>query len=70
MQEYNMEDMDQTRATEAELELKEQDEINAARSFYDTREFSRAAHVLEDCKSPRAIFLAVYCQFLVRQVLL
>lgn len=39
----------------------------AAQSFFTSKEFGRAIHVLQGCKSPKARFLSVYCQFLISE---
>lgn len=35
-----------------------------AKTYYDLREFQRAAHVLRDCESDAAVFLRCYCRYL------
>lgn len=35
------------------------------KSLYDLREFRRAAHTLQNCKSDEAFFLKSYCLYLV-----
>lgn len=47
-----------------ERENEEQDVILAARACFDSREFHRAAHILNGCVSPKGKFLRIYCQFL------
>ena len=49
-----------------DLEQSEEASILAAQSFFVSKEFRRAVHALRECKSFKAQFLSVYCQFLVR----
>lgn len=53
------------RNRELELEDKDADHITTARALMDSREYTRAAHWLKDCKSSKAIFLRVYSEYLV-----
>ncbi|KAI6002699.1 hypothetical protein EDD15DRAFT_2385326 [Pisolithus albus] len=39
----------------------------AAQAFYTSKEFSRVVHVLQGCRSPKAQFLSLYCQFLISE---
>lgn len=55
-----------TRALELELEDQDTDILAAARAFIDTREFSRAVHVLKDGRSIKSQFIRVYSKFMVR----
>lgn len=50
---------------EAELEQTEEAALFAARSYVTSKDFSRAVHVLRNCRSAKAQFLSIYCQFLV-----
>ena len=54
-----------TRDIEHELEAQEEDAILAGRSCFEAREFYRANALLKQCKSAKAQFLRIYCQFLV-----
>ncbi|CAH1240116.1 CDC23 [Branchiostoma lanceolatum] len=44
--------------------LQEYDAYNVARSYYDVREYDRAAHVLRDCGSQKAYFLCMYSRYM------
>ncbi|PPQ80670.1 LOW QUALITY PROTEIN: hypothetical protein CVT26_007116 [Gymnopilus dilepis] len=46
------------------LEEEEKDCLVAARSCFESREFYRATHLLKECRSPKAVFLRLYCQFI------
>ncbi|KAF8893805.1 hypothetical protein BD779DRAFT_1669341 [Infundibulicybe gibba] len=52
------------REREKDLEQQEQDLLIAARGCFETREFLRAVHLLRDCRSPKARFLAIYSRFI------
>lgn len=47
-----------------DLEQSEEAPLLAARALFASKEFRRAVHALQGCKSPKAQFLLVYCQFL------
>jgi anaphase-promoting complex subunit 8 len=51
---------------EKELERRDADMLNAARSFIESKEFARAIHVLKDARSGKANFIRVYSKFMVR----
>ncbi|KIL66252.1 hypothetical protein M378DRAFT_161115 [Amanita muscaria Koide BX008] len=55
---------DDTRVLEHDLESQEEDVLVAARACMDGREFSRAVHMLRDCRSSKARFLSTYCRFI------
>ena len=48
------------------LFLQEYAQYHLGKSFYDLREFQRAAHALRACESDEAFFLRSYCLYLVR----
>ena len=50
---------------EAAFEEDEQDVLAAARSYGDAKEFMRASHLLDNCKSARGRFMRWYYDFLV-----
>ncbi|KAF9450423.1 TPR-like protein [Macrolepiota fuliginosa MF-IS2] len=52
------------RVLENELEDKDIDLLDAARAFIESREFSRAIHVLKDGRSAKARFVRVYSTFM------
>ena len=52
-------------ALEAALEAEDADSYTSARVCMDNKEFQRAVHVLQTCKSSKSSFLSSYCQFLV-----
>ena len=52
-------------AMEADLEYQEADVLAAARSCFENREFQRASHMLQTCRSSKAMFLKIYSQFIV-----
>ncbi|KAF5354621.1 hypothetical protein D9756_005339 [Leucocoprinus leucothites] len=52
------------RALENEFEKQDADMLSAARAFIDSREFSRAIHVLKDGRSAKARFIRVYSKFM------
>ncbi|KAL4078447.1 hypothetical protein V8B97DRAFT_1937445 [Scleroderma yunnanense] len=47
-----------------DLEQCEEAPLLAAQTFFASKEFGRAVHALQGCKSSKAQFLLVYCQFL------
>lgn len=49
------------------LFLQEYAQYHLGKSFYDLREFQRAAHALRACKSDEVFFLRCYCLYLVRR---
>ncbi|KDR75845.1 hypothetical protein GALMADRAFT_97777 [Galerina marginata CBS 339.88] len=49
---------------EISLAKEEEDSLLAARSCFEAREFYRATHLLKECKSSKAKFLRLYCQFI------
>ncbi|KIK09087.1 hypothetical protein K443DRAFT_671582 [Laccaria amethystina LaAM-08-1] len=51
-------------AMEADLEYQEADVLAAARSCFESREFQRASHTLQTCRSSKAMFLKIYSQFI------
>ncbi|KLO15382.1 TPR-like protein [Schizopora paradoxa] len=53
-----------TDAAEADLEEDEMDELNAGRSYAEAKEFTRASHLLEKCKSAKGRFMHFYFKFL------
>ena len=50
---------------ESELEQADEATLLAAQSYVTSKDFSRAVHVLRNCRSIKAQFLSIYCQFLV-----
>ncbi|KAI6033089.1 hypothetical protein F5J12DRAFT_902772 [Pisolithus orientalis] len=50
---------------EVDLEQADEAALLTAQAFFSSKEFSRVVHVLQGCKSPKAQFLSVYCQFLI-----
>lgn len=48
-----------------ELEIQDADILSAARIYIDSREFSRAIHLLKDGQSAKALFIRVYSKFMV-----
>ena len=46
-------------------ELGETTQLMLGKSLFDTREYRRAAHTLEKCNSPKAVFLRLYSLYLV-----
>lgn len=50
---------------EAGLDFEEEDVLTTARGCIDLREFMRAIHLLKECRSSKARFLSIYCQFIV-----
>lgn len=50
---------------EADSEEDEMDELNAGRSYAEAKEFTRASHLLEKCKSAKGRFMHFYFKFLV-----
>ncbi len=49
-----------------ELEQTEQDFIAAARQSMSDKQFQRAAYIVRDCRSDKARYYNLYCQYLVR----
>jgi hypothetical protein len=50
---------------DAALEAEEEDNILAAKSLFDMKEYSRAYKVLRACQSSKALFICHYSHFLV-----
>lgn len=48
----------------SDTELAEATQLMLGKSLYDTREYRRAAHSLEKCSSPKAVFLRLYSLYL------
>jgi anaphase-promoting complex subunit 8 len=53
------------RAMEIDLECQEEDILVNARACFQAREFRRAVHVLQGCRSSKARFLSIYSNFIV-----
>ena len=51
---------------ETQLQEDEQDLLTTGRIYAEAKEFTRAAHLLLDCKSSKGKFMSIYFQFLVR----
>lgn len=51
-----------------ELLAAEYMEYSSAKALYDMREFKRAAHTLQNCRSKKSFFLRCYCMYLVCDV--
>ena len=51
-----------------EADLAEFDVVLFAKCCFDTKEFERAADVLKNCQSDRAVFLRLYSKYLVRSI--
>ncbi len=49
-----------------EQEQAEQDYIAAARQSMSDKQFQRAAYIVRDCRSDKAQYYNLYCQYLVR----
>jgi anaphase-promoting complex subunit 8 len=47
------------------LDLVEHDKFLLGKSYFDVKEFDRAAYFLESCKSPKCRFLKIYSKYLV-----
>jgi len=54
-----------SRDLEQAFEAQEKDVILTGRSYFEAREFYRVNVLLKECKSAKARFLRIYCQFLV-----
>ncbi|KAG9316570.1 hypothetical protein JVU11DRAFT_2623 [Chiua virens] len=52
---------------ETELQQAEEATLLAAQSYVTSKDFSRAVHVLRNCRSLKAQFLSIYCQFLISE---
>ncbi|KAF7376203.1 Anaphase-promoting complex subunit 8 [Mycena sanguinolenta] len=52
------------RTLELEFETEEEDLLFSARTFIESRDPMRAIHVLHSCRSAKAQFLSLYCQFI------
>ena len=52
-------------AREMELEDREADHIATGQTMMSAKEYTRAVHWLRGCQSAKAVFLRVYCEFLV-----
>ncbi|KAF8070499.1 hypothetical protein FPV67DRAFT_1413466 [Lyophyllum atratum] len=52
------------RAMENDLEIQEEDVLMTARACVEAREYKRAIHILQDCRSSKAQFLSIYSQFI------
>ena len=50
-----------------QLEMQELSKYLLAKSYFDCKEYDRAASVLKDCQSLKATFLKLYSTFLVVQ---
>lgn len=50
---------------ELEWEAQDADYLAMAKTFIEAKEFLRVIHWLKPCRSSKAAFLRVYCQFLV-----
>ena len=53
---------------EAEWETEDADHLAMARTFMESKEYTRVIHWLEPCRSSKAKFLRIYSQYLVGQV--
>jgi len=47
-----------------QLFLEDYDQYTLATSYFDLKEYDRAAFFLKDCKSPKCYFLYMYAQYL------
>ena len=56
--------------TKDDLLLTEYDKYSLGKSYFDSKEFSRAAHHLKACKSQPAMFLYYYSRYMVCTLLL
>lgn len=52
-----------------EDEEEDEDGVVVARTYMDARQYTRAVHALRQCVGPKAIFMRVYCQFIVCSLL-
>ncbi|EEB08211.1 anaphase-promoting complex subunit Apc8 [Schizosaccharomyces japonicus yFS275] len=51
--------------TDALLERQEESKYFLGKSYFDCKEFERAAYALKDCKSSKCVFVALYSKYLV-----
>ena len=51
------------------LDLAEYDKYLLGKSYFDVKEFDRAAYFLESCKSSKCRFLRIYSKYLVSRFL-
>jgi anaphase-promoting complex subunit 8 len=58
-------ELEPSRPQEYEEETRDADLLATARACFQAREFSRAVHLLRNCKSSKAQFLSLYNQFIV-----
>lgn len=49
-----------------ELESQESDRIATGQAMMNAKEYTRAVHWLKGCQSAKAVYIRVYCDFLVR----
>ncbi|KAL2315127.1 Anaphase-promoting complex subunit Apc8 [Schizosaccharomyces pombe] len=57
-------DLDPDMANEKLLEVEEKNIYLLAKSYFDCKEFERAAYTLQNCKSSKSIFLRLYSKYL------
>ncbi|KAJ2715769.1 anaphase-promoting complex component apc8 [Coemansia spiralis] len=58
------EELSETAGRWAQLDSEERDQLSLAKCLFDLREFERAAHGLQACRGPRAVFLRLYARLL------
>lgn len=51
------------------LDLVEYDKFLLSKSYFDVKEFDRAAYFLESCKSSKCRFLKIYSKYLVSKII-
>uniref|UniRef100_A0A8C4NE93 Cyclosome subunit 8 n=1 Tax=Eptatretus burgeri TaxID=7764 RepID=A0A8C4NE93_EPTBU len=49
-------------------DVKDLDAYNVAKSYFDLKEYDRAAHTVKDCQSPKASFLHYYARYLSQEM--
>lgn len=57
-----------TSAAEEQLAAVEEDTFNLGKAYFDSKELERCAWALKESKSPKASFLRLYAQYLVRRI--
>lgn len=63
-------DLEQDGIVDEDQDAKEQDAFMLGKSYFDCREYNRAAAVLKDCLGPKARFLGLYSDYLAGEKML
>lgn len=64
LKDHKLPHIDDSNTPEVEIIAEEKEAYTLAKSYFDCQEYDRAAHFIENCTSPKCVFLLRYSQYM------